>query len=240
MPFDKPKAYLIIRSLDHVDFYVRKDILEKASPVFQDMLGLPQTEKSEKETSFEEGIPVIPLTEDSATLHILLQLCYPMATPIVDIGTIRGIIGAAKKYMMDGAMIMLVDRLQALIEENPYRVYAIAAHFRVEKVMVQAAKRSLRDKFPGAYCKDLEDFPAGDLHRLLEYRQRHSEIVKRTLDQPFGDYGSSPNFGASNSSWIWFNRSGFACNCVTSNQDFLVEGMQKRQRILCPSRPVSE
>ena len=77
-PFDVPDADLIIRSSDSVDFRVHKPVLSMASPVFKDLLSLPQPPDSET----VDGLPVVRLPEGSELLNSLVSMLYPVCTVI--------------------------------------------------------------------------------------------------------------------------------------------------------------
>ena len=77
-PFDVPNADLIIRSSDSVDFRVHKPVLSMASPVFKDLLSLPQPPDSET----VDGLPVVRLPEGSELLNSLVSMLYPVCTVI--------------------------------------------------------------------------------------------------------------------------------------------------------------
>ncbi len=67
----------MIRSSDSVDFRVNKSVLAMASPVFRDMLSLPQTDSESV-----DGIPVVQLDEDSELLNTLISILYPVSTVV--------------------------------------------------------------------------------------------------------------------------------------------------------------
>jgi len=48
-----------------------------ASPVFRDMLSLPQTDSESV-----DGIPVVQLDEDSELLNTLISILYPVSTVV--------------------------------------------------------------------------------------------------------------------------------------------------------------
>jgi hypothetical protein len=77
-PFDVPDANLIIRSSDNVNFRAHKSVLAMVSPVFKDLLSLPQPSDSE----YIDGIPVVRLPEDSELLNCLVSILYPVHTVI--------------------------------------------------------------------------------------------------------------------------------------------------------------
>ena len=72
--FDVSDADLIIRSSDSVDFQVHKLVLSMTSPLFKDLLSLPQPFDSET----VDGLHVVQLPEDSELLNSLLSMLYPI------------------------------------------------------------------------------------------------------------------------------------------------------------------
>jgi hypothetical protein len=75
---DVSEMNLIIRSSDLVDFRVHKSVLAMASPVFKDLLSLPQPSDSES----VDGLPVVQLSEDSELLNSLVSVLYPVSKVI--------------------------------------------------------------------------------------------------------------------------------------------------------------
>jgi hypothetical protein len=75
---DLPDADLIIRSSDLVDFRVHMSLLALTSPIFKDLLSLPQPSDSES----VDGLPVVQLFEDSELLNSLVSMLYPVPTVI--------------------------------------------------------------------------------------------------------------------------------------------------------------
>ena len=76
--YDIPDANLIIRSSDSVNFRVHKSVLVMVSPVFKDILSLPQSSDSES----VDGLPVVQLSEDSELLNSLVSMLYPVCTAV--------------------------------------------------------------------------------------------------------------------------------------------------------------
>ena len=77
-PLVVPDANIIIRSSDLVDFRVHKPTLAMASPVFKDILSLPQPSDSE----IVDGLPMVKLSEGSELLNSLISILYPIHTVI--------------------------------------------------------------------------------------------------------------------------------------------------------------
>ena len=73
-PFDVPDANFIIRSSDNVDFPVHKSVLTASSPLFKNLLSIPQPHEREP----VDGLPMVPLSEDSELLSTLVSMLYPL------------------------------------------------------------------------------------------------------------------------------------------------------------------
>src|SRR6266550_5705185 len=73
-PYDST-AYsdIILRSVDLIDFYVLKSFLCYVSPSFKNLFNIPAPETNET----VNGLPIVPVTETSGTLHLLLDYIYP-------------------------------------------------------------------------------------------------------------------------------------------------------------------
>jgi len=76
--FDVSDTNLMIRSSDLIDFRVHKSILATASPIFKDLLSLPQPSDSE----IVDGLPMVQLSESSELLNSLFSILYPNRTVI--------------------------------------------------------------------------------------------------------------------------------------------------------------
>ena len=72
--FDVPDANIIIQSSDLVNFRVHKPVLAMASPIFKDLLSLPQPCDGES----VDGLPMVQLPEDSDLLSTLVSMLYPL------------------------------------------------------------------------------------------------------------------------------------------------------------------
>jgi hypothetical protein len=126
-PFDDPNAdhVFTIQSSDGVQFHTHRCILTLASPVFRDMLSLPQPT-----VSADTNRADIPeLSEDSVVLHTLLSCCDPRIQP--DLASLRledvvKTLHAGIKYQMKYVGPMLLPQIKAHITKVPLQVYAIA------------------------------------------------------------------------------------------------------------------
>jgi len=177
-PFDNPEADLILRSSDHVEFRVWRCIMREASPIFKDMLSLPQSDNDPPLAT----PPVVDMTEDSTTLRSLLQFCYPIKPPSLSaLDQITNVLEAAHKYSIDPLKEFAQEALEHHINQQPLRVYALACRYRVENIARGAAKCTLGTKLDTEYCSELEEISGGDVLRLITYREKCSDAVATIL-----------------------------------------------------------
>ena len=168
--FNKPAADTVLRSADGVDFRVKRAILTEASPFFEDMFSLPQPPPpppgaSETTAEGAEGQergqehhacsePIIPMTEDSRVLHLLLRLCYPIPDQIplwMTLVDVRGVLDAAIKYDVPVALQTMRRSLLALAPSYPLRVFALACIFGFAHEARQAAQQYFSGSAPTSF-----------------------------------------------------------------------------------------
>ncbi|KAH9072218.1 hypothetical protein EDB83DRAFT_2572275 [Lactarius deliciosus] len=122
-PFDDPRADLILRSSDGVNFRVFKVILSLASSIFADMFTLPPPPASQGSS---DEPPVVALPEDAETLDLALRHCYPIRSPEVDL-----LEPSLTRFLTD------------TIERDPVGVYALAAAYECRDIAGKALRSSL-------------------------------------------------------------------------------------------------
>jgi hypothetical protein len=170
-PFDNPDGDIILRSTtDHVDFYFLKTILSLMSPVFKKMFTLPQNDLQ----SGVSSIPIILVTESSATLESLLLLCYPATTPAFhSLDNAKAVMEAAKKYDMQAVLSRAADlTMSQFLPTHFLELYALSCRFGWHDHAQTAATRALEIKNLGRPSTEFESMPeitALDYHRLLVY-----------------------------------------------------------------------
>ncbi|KAJ7696014.1 hypothetical protein B0H17DRAFT_1198334 [Mycena rosella] len=198
-PYDDPvHADIILQSSDNVNFFVYKLLLSLVSPVFKDMFTLPQPAKSPSDaTNGRDGgkneettvHPVIPVAEDSDTLHRLLTWCDPRGSPATGtLEEIQVVLRVADKYDMQAVANrvgeMLAYGLAGLCPSGSgaVRIYAIAVRYSLAALAQKAAKLSLRAKWEDLMNEDvpeLEHIPGSALHRLQQYRIACGAVAKK-------------------------------------------------------------
>ncbi|KAL5531266.1 hypothetical protein ACEPAG_4143 [Sanghuangporus baumii] len=179
-PFGGPEGDVILRTSDSVDFWVLTVILGLASPVFKTMFTLPQpTVKQEEQTQ----PPVIPISESSTTIDLLLRLCYPIEAPQLseqDITPIGDVLSAALKYEISAVVERARKALKKCAElssKNAIAAYAIACHLGLADEARVAAMTCLKWPFPGPTVPHLALMSGLDYYNLLEYHRRVAESI---------------------------------------------------------------
>ncbi|KAH9910965.1 uncharacterized protein BXZ73DRAFT_57418 [Epithele typhae] len=174
-PFDREDTDLIIRTSDHVDFYVHRLVLSLGSGFFESMLTLPQAEDTDPVR------PCVDVVEDSATIDPFLRLLYPSEDhSVASFETISRVIEAGRKF--DSPKIIGLMRRQLLLpcflDKDPLRVFAIACHFDLEdEAEVAAVKAVVAKRVTDRYCVDLDWIAAGSYHRLLALNRKIPRVV---------------------------------------------------------------
>lgn len=172
-PFDREDADFILRSGDKVDFHVHRIILTLASPVFADMLSLPQP----PDAAGTER-PVVDVSEDSEALDVLLRVCYPEPVPdFPSLDLLHRVLGAAMKYEIHAAIVLAKNAMvqPRFMDESPLHVFVIACRLGLEDQAAAAARHAVeRDLVEGVTCPGLDDISAGAYYRLLDL---HRSVV---------------------------------------------------------------
>ncbi|TFK82275.1 hypothetical protein K466DRAFT_666610 [Polyporus arcularius HHB13444] len=199
-PFNNPAADVVLRSSDGTEFYVFGWILRETSPVFADMLVIPQPQAPETASHpLDKELvkpPVVDLTESRTTLELLLRLCYPSPTAptFSSFDDAKPLLDAAHKYDLAFAGSMLEHAIAPFIRDKPIQVYAFAARLHLTDIMEATARASLALPLLWPYTPELEDISAGAYHRLLDYRERCKKALA-TL--------SNTKWPTSEHKWTW-------------------------------------
>ncbi|KAH9911290.1 uncharacterized protein B0H18DRAFT_379396, partial [Fomitopsis serialis] len=178
-PYDRVDGDVILRSCDDVSYRVHRIILTMASPVFADMFSLPQSSDIVTPSETDQHTvspPIVDLTEDGKTIRAILDACYPFKDPdLNDLDAVRTALEAAAKYEVAKAIQFGERRLQAFVEKEPLRVFAIACKMDFEDMAKAAAHQvHARSIFKAGlvYVKELDEVSAGCYHRLLQHYRR--------------------------------------------------------------------
>ncbi|KAH7922626.1 hypothetical protein BV22DRAFT_1094269 [Leucogyrophana mollusca] len=182
-PFDTAKADIILCSSDNVYFRVFRCLLALASPFFDAMFDLPQSRTRPISHNNSSGLEIIPMTENSRTIDMLLRFCYPSASisdpKMEKIGDVEQVLEAATKYAMEGVEQKVRKVLVAprFLEKEPLRVFAIAYRYHLEPEARAAAKYLLRLPSLPPDAEELGYIAPNDLAMLDVYRRKCSQAV---------------------------------------------------------------
>jgi len=138
-------ADLILRSSNNVHFYVNKTILAIVSPVFKNMISIPnQAPLSAQE--FVDHRPCVPLQDDSVELYQLLSWCDPRGLPSISLEAMQIVLRLADKYGMDAVIQRIENVLESmddLVKSDCVRVYALSIQYHFLGLIQKTARYSL-------------------------------------------------------------------------------------------------
>jgi hypothetical protein len=183
--FDVSDTNLMIRSSDLIDFRVHKSILATASPIFKDLLSLPQPSDSE----IVDGLPMVQLSESSELLNSLFSILYPNRTVIPkSYDKVLYLLAACQKYEM--ASVQSSIRAKVKLGEFPvprgveaFSAYAIAHGKGLTPEMESAAHQTLDHPMTFEVLEEgLQLFEGSALHDLANFRMRVKGNLFTCLD----------------------------------------------------------
>jgi hypothetical protein len=231
---DLPDANFIIRSSDLVNFRVHKSLLAMISPIFQDLLSLPQPSNSES----VEGLPMVQLSEDAELLNSLISMIYPVRTVApTSYEKVLDLLSACQKYEMVSVQSSIraeVDRgsFPAPVGMEVFRAYAIASRKRLIPEMERAARLTL--DYPMTFetlGEGLQFFEGSVLWALVNFRKRCRENFVTCLNSFLEAKGSGP-------SRIWINcpdvrgLPSWLCQALSpGNNDLFTHGLNTPSKI---------
>ncbi|KAJ6602755.1 hypothetical protein DFH09DRAFT_451281 [Mycena vulgaris] len=139
-PFDDPDGDIILRSSDDIDFRLYRPILERASPVLEDMFDTPQAGQAPDPT-----LPVVKLEESAAVLDRMLRLWYPGAEPCIEsLDDLCEVLETMVKYRMTFLAQTGQRYLAEYLVDNPVTVFAMGWYCGWEGLTRKAAKECLK------------------------------------------------------------------------------------------------
>ncbi|KAI8972412.1 hypothetical protein BD414DRAFT_540302 [Trametes punicea] len=173
-PYRNPQiGDTIIRTSDQAELHIYGVIVAAASPIFAEMLSLPQPAAKPPGCK-----PTVDVSESSAVWDILVPLCYApghrsAVDDLDDLASVRAVLDAGVKYEMTVAMEWArhVLLLPGFAKERPFGVYALGCKYKLSDVARVAARNTLRCSIYLDYTEELELPPFRAFHRLLEYRK---------------------------------------------------------------------
>ena len=142
---DLSDADILVRTSDLASFRVHKSVLASSSPLFKDLLALPQPPNN----GMIDGLPVVDISEDAELTRSLITLLYPIPSEIpTSYDRVLALLAAAQKYDMDDVQ----SSIRAEIAHRPsltgdplqaFRAYAIASGNGLTPEMNTAARDTL-------------------------------------------------------------------------------------------------
>jgi hypothetical protein len=188
-PLEVPDANIIIRSSDLVDFRIHKSVLAMVSPLFRDLLSLPQPSDSES----VDGLPVVQVSEDAGLLTSLISMLYPVPAVAPDsYEKVLYLLAACQKYDMvhvQNSIRTEVNRggFPAPVGTDAFRAYAIAKIKGLVPETEKAARLTL--DYPMTFetvGEGLRLFEGSALRDLARFRKRCRDSLVTCLG-PFLD-----------------------------------------------------
>ncbi|KAF7980589.1 hypothetical protein HWV62_37346 [Athelia sp. TMB] len=181
-----PKADIILRSSDNVDFYASSYFLSYASPVFDGMFSIPSPIDPNEGNEIKDGLPLLPMAEDSLILERILLLCYPMNHANLDDIFVRNAEDAIAlhlvlhKYdMIDSWTRLRRHLLQSpLIRTDPLRAFAVGHRLRNADITKLAARYLSAEFVFDARQRVNADYANFTYLQLLQAHAYHLECVK--------------------------------------------------------------
>ncbi|KAL4062561.1 hypothetical protein J3A83DRAFT_4381731 [Scleroderma citrinum] len=228
-PFDHPKADVILRSSDNVDFHIFKLFLSLASPFFEALFDIPQpSEEKLGDMEMKNGLPIIPVSEDSRTLDALLRFCYPCTLtqnpPLNHFKDVVNVLEAAKKYSLNEVEKAICEALfnPKILEVDSLRCFAVARRAHLHDQTIMAAKYSLREPLIPGWFEEIELVTAADLLALLTYHQKCGSALQQLhlsfswIEQHYQNRNAVL--------WIYGEGTGRACGCPRAKVAKLFNG----------------
>ncbi|KIP05976.1 hypothetical protein PHLGIDRAFT_480391 [Phlebiopsis gigantea 11061_1 CR5-6] len=186
----KSTADFAIQTCDHAVFYVHKLVLSLASTYFEEMFGIvPSPPRSPMSATLAYDLETFEVTENFQTMDCLLRMIYPGRRPTIDSPSLAGDLWkAARKYQIQVAEDIALERLRALIPNYELYMFATACHANDDEEATRGANAWLRASCGGphegtppgvpyetledadfAYIPEMEQLSAGTYLRLLHY-----------------------------------------------------------------------
>ena len=184
-PFDDLNADLVLRSVDKVDFYVYRSVLQLSSSVFASMLSFPQPPSQEISGCSAAAHNVVDLPDDSDLLYKLLSWVDPRgALHFSDLQDAADILILAQKYdseTVKGRLLAFVCAGREDYKQNPVALFALGRRFNHKEIADFGAKESLR--FPVTERSDtpLLDLITGRDHQALMLYFFHCQRVAKSV-----------------------------------------------------------
>jgi hypothetical protein len=183
VPFNTSKADIVLRSSDNVYFRVYRCLLGFASPFFNSMFELPRPCTPSADQEMLDNLEVIPVTEGSRVLDMLLRFCYPATVNDPVLATaedIEGVLEGAVKYGMEEVEQRVRGALldPRYLEKEPLRIFSTAYRLCYESEAKAAALFLLQEPAPPASTSVLRYISNHDRKKLAVHRSKCAQAVQ--------------------------------------------------------------
>ncbi|KZV63261.1 hypothetical protein PENSPDRAFT_616858 [Peniophora sp. CONT] len=180
--FNANDAELVLRPSDGVDFADHRTVLQLASPIFRDMLSLPQPSTS----TYASSRTVISMAEDAPSLRLLLRYNYPRAfCPEPDLSVLEDIKRTASLALKYDIVFMREAVEKALIryaQNQPDVAYVVAWRYEYPDALRAAARRSLDPYVESLDAPEFDEVPASALSKLRKYERAVPDALRSAMD----------------------------------------------------------
>ncbi|KAN0137925.1 hypothetical protein V8E53_004409 [Lactarius tabidus] len=171
-----PDASIIVRSSDQVNFRIHKSVLAMSSPIFEDILSLPQPPDDE----LIDGLPVVQLSEDACVLSNLISLLYVTLRRVKpgSYEKVFALLAAGQKYDMELVQLDIRDKVErgtfpAPVKAEAFSAYALASSLGLIPEMDHAAQLTLGQPMTfESLGEGLRSFKGKALYELIHYRAK--------------------------------------------------------------------
>lgn len=172
-PYQNPSnGDLIIRTSDCTEYHVHKFLIANISPIFADMLPIPQPAAGP-----EPAKPVVDVTEPMPVWSAILDLCY-LREPAFDdpagtVENVHALLEAGKKYEMCAVTSRARRALlhPPFLASHPLSVYALACAYQLEDAARRAARETLSLPPVPPFVHGFELISVRTLCHLFDYRK---------------------------------------------------------------------
>ena len=180
-----PDGDIILRAAhgtESRDFRVHKFFLSFSSPIFKDMLKIPQPP-----SIASNGVDIIEVTDPPRALELILRFIYPSTSPpiIDDLTVLSEALVLADKYDIEVARSRLRLSFMGFAKTEPLRVYAIACRLGLEAEMKIASSYTISIDLPGLtqLPDEFRFVPATEYQRLVHLHARYRKEVVAIADR---------------------------------------------------------
>ena len=175
-----PDADIILRAAGE-EFHAHKLILSLASPVFKDMISIPQPADDNS-----QKLPIVDVDDPPEALEMLLLIIYPFPNPsIVDVGTLASVLILADKYDVKAALDYIPSMYTDFSPIERYAILRTSGHEdeakdaarRVPFAALASLPRPLLQLMTVEHYQELTEFMVARNNRMGKIVEEHREKI---------------------------------------------------------------